>query len=369
MRIKTITCHDVYNYGASLQAYALMSYLSLEGHDVQIIDYKPDYLNHQYEFGYVSPKHRFYKKCNSSKPFWFLYGIRLLPITYATWKRIRPFKEFKRHYLNCTRTYRSYKELLMDPPAADLYIAGSDQIWNCDMPNGRDSAFYLKFGSSRTKRISYAASFGMSEVPLEDFDIVKDNLKALDLITCRERSGIAILNSMGYKGQVMPDPVFLLTRTQWMQFCGGKRLIGEPYILVYSLNTNNLALEKAAKAIAKKKKLMMIAVNNFSKVGYVDKNYTKAGPREFVNLIANAEYVVTDSFHASSFATIMNIPFSVFYIGNAAGRIQNMLSVVGLDCCFNPTSAIETFEWQRINDYLMEYSRKGKVFLSSLSQE
>lgn len=367
MRIKTITCHDVYNYGASLQAYALMSYLSGEGHDVQIIDYKPDYLSHQYEFGYVSPRHRFYNKCNSSKLFWFLYGIRLLPVTYATWRRIHPFKEFKRYYLNCTRTYRSYKELVMDPPAADLYIAGSDQIWNCDMPNGRDPAFYLKFGNPQTKRISYAASFGMSEVPLEDFDVVKDNLKSLDFITCREKSGVAILNSMGYEGQVMPDPVFLLTRTQWMHFCGEERLVDKPYILVYSLNTNNMALEKTAVALAKEKKMMMVAVDNFSKVGYVDKNYTKAGPREFVNLIAHAKYVVTDSFHASSFATIMNVPFSVFYTGNASSRIQNMLSSVGLGSCLNPISAIETFDWQGINEQLMEYSSAGKVFLSSLS--
>ena len=67
MKINIITCHDVYNYGASLQAYALMTYLSTKGHDTAIIDYKPDYLSHHYEFGYVDEKNRYYPLCQKYK--------------------------------------------------------------------------------------------------------------------------------------------------------------------------------------------------------------------------------------------------------------------------------------------------------------
>ena len=160
MKIATITCHNVYNYGASLQAYALQRYLSQEGHDVEIIDYKPYYLNSRYNWRHIPAESRLYpyKDYVGTQCIYFLLKNRKI---YKTIGRKRKFDDFRQKFLTLTdNTYTSAEELRATPPQADLYIAGSDQIWNTACENGKDAAFYLDFGSDDTRRISYAASIG-----------------------------------------------------------------------------------------------------------------------------------------------------------------------------------------------------------------
>ena len=137
MIIKTITCHDVYNLGASLQAYALQTYLQKQGHEVEIIDYKPDYLSGHFKlWGVYNPVY--------DKPFIrLLYLLAKLPGRLMALRRKKAFDVFTKNYLHLTRRYHSNDELKKDPPIADAYIAGSDQIWNTVFKNGRDPAFYL----------------------------------------------------------------------------------------------------------------------------------------------------------------------------------------------------------------------------------
>lgn len=130
MKIATITCHNVYNYGASLQAYALQRYLSQAGHDVQIIDYKPYYLNNRYNWRHIPAESRLYpyKDYVGTQCIYFLLKNRKI---YKTIGRKRKFDDFRKKFLTLTdNTYTSAEELRATPPQADLYIAGSDQIWN-----------------------------------------------------------------------------------------------------------------------------------------------------------------------------------------------------------------------------------------------
>ena len=170
MKIKTITCHDVYNLGASLQAYALQNYLLSLGHEVEIIHYKPDYLSNHHKLWLVAnPKFNipFIKQ---------LYLLAKLPGRLIALKRKKVFDSFTSKYLRLTRRYNSYEDLKNDAPEADCYIAGSDQIWNTLFRNGRDAAFYLDFGNQNIKRISYAASFATPEIVPEYKEFVKDKL-------------------------------------------------------------------------------------------------------------------------------------------------------------------------------------------------
>jgi len=133
MKIKTITCHDVYNVGAGLQAYALSEYLQQQGHEVEIIDYKPDYLSRRYNLRVVdNPR---YEK---PLPLKILYLVFKLPK--RLWERQgkRDFDAFREKYLKLTRRYYSLEQLKADPPPADVMIAGSDQIWNPLFQNGRN---------------------------------------------------------------------------------------------------------------------------------------------------------------------------------------------------------------------------------------
>ena len=145
MKIATITCHNVYNYGASLQAYALQRYLSQEGHDVEIIDYKPYYLNSRYNWRHIPAESRLYpyKDYVGTQCIYFLLKNRKI---YKTIGRKRKFDDFRQKFLTLTdNTYTSAEELRATPPQADLYIAGSDQIWNLDCTDGVNAAFFLEF--------------------------------------------------------------------------------------------------------------------------------------------------------------------------------------------------------------------------------
>lgn len=363
MIIRIITCHDVYNYGASLQAYALSTYLINNGHDAKIIDYKPDYLSHHYEFGYVDENNRFFPLCKKYKIFKFLYGIRLIPITYATWRRIKPFDNFKKKYLKCTERYNSLNELRSNPPIADLYIAGSDQIWNCNLPNGKDEAFYLGFGSPKRK-ISYAASFAMKYIPECYKNMLIGYLKNIDMVSVREKSAVAFVNDLGYKSTAVIDPVFLLNKSQWEDFAKKPPLIKDNYILVYNLNRGNTQeIKEEAKNLSKEEDAEIVSIDSSFKCKFSNRNIHNAGPIEFVNLIMNAKYVVTDSFHGMSFSLIMQRPFSIWHKHSDSSRIYDLLSDLDAVHCMNNSIRDNSFHWDKIEDRINTLRTKAYSFL------
>ena len=163
MKIKTITCHNVYNAGASLQAYALAEYLNSIGHECQIIDYKPDYLKHYKLFGVSNPRY--------NKPVLReLYNIAKFPgrLKARFGKRKKEYDRFTEDYLPVTNEcYTSNEELKSNPPEADIFFAGSDQIWNSFFNNGKDPAFYLDFAPLGAVKASYAASFATENIVTE----------------------------------------------------------------------------------------------------------------------------------------------------------------------------------------------------------
>ena len=257
MLIKTITCHDVYNHGAILQAYALMKYLQNKGHKVEIIDYKPTYLSGHYNlFSVNNPawNTNFIKKA--------IYLFVKFPGALLALKRKRAFDQFTEKYLSITQTqYVSNEQLTQDPPKADIYICGSDQIWNCLFPNGKDPAFYLDFVPKDKRKISYAASFATQQIPQEYKKFVKNKISNLDNISVRETSGIEILKNLGIThGTQVVDPVFLLDRDEWDHFCKCK--INEEYLLVYDFDKSDL-VKKIALKIAEEKKIKIYSVNNY----------------------------------------------------------------------------------------------------------
>ena len=350
MIIKTITCHDVYNYGASLQAYALQSHLISLGHDVQIIDYKPEYLNRSYNFWYIPKDSRYYKKCERNVLFHFLFSLRLSLVTFRTYGRIKPFKKFKEQYLKCTQTvYKNIEDLRRNSPESDIYIAGSDQIWNTNLPNGHDPAFYLDFGESEIKRISYAASFAISKLQDSDKTEITKYLSRLDAISVREKSGLSILQELHFDGIQVLDPVFLLSEDKWRSLASDVPIVKGNYILVYHLFSDNVEIENMAVKYAKLNNVKIVSINDKLPRAYADINISNAGPIEFVNLILHAHYVIADSFHATAFSTILSRPFSVFYKNRNSSRIEDLLQSIGLYKCYNPQELVLDFNWTQVH--------------------
>lgn len=362
MNIKTITCHDVYNYGASLQAYALQEYLTKLGHNVEIIDYKPEYLQRTYNFWYIPLNAKYYKLTQKSKLMHLFFAVMRLKKTYATRGRIKPFKLFKKKYLHLTTTYYNYKQLYSTPPKASVYIAGSDQIWNTKLPNGKDPAFYLGFGDSKVKKISYAASFGITEI--EPSESIKNYLQNFDAISVREKSGIKVLSQLGLHGESVMDPVFLLEKEQWTNLLSPlPKEIKSDYILIYDIFQDNAALKKTALLLSKKFNLLIVSINDKKKLSYADINISNGGPLEFLSLIYSAKYVISCSFHATAFALIFNKPFFVFYQKNNISRMADLLKEVRLEFCLNPQILDINFNWQEVNHHIELLKEKSKSFL------
>ena len=327
MKIKTITCHDVYNLGASLQAYALMEYLTQLGHEVEIIDYKPEYLSRHYKLSLIAnPK---YEKNIILKS---IYLLLKLPsrLVEKYGKRKREFDKFKREYLKLTaRRYTSNQELKRDLPEADLYIAGSDQIWNTLFQNGKDPAFYLKFVPQDKWKISYAASFATANIAQEYSKKIRGWLTRLDCISVRELSGIKILQDLDIdRGKVVLDPVFLLSKKEWEALLTPSEKKQEKYLLVYDFD-NSEYIEKLAKRLSKKNQWKIYSIQ---KSKYADRVFGKSGPLEFLELIDNAEFIISNSFHATAFSLIFNKQFVV--VNRKEGintRMKDLLSIVNLE--------------------------------------
>ncbi|MBO8432153.1 MAG: polysaccharide pyruvyl transferase family protein [Bacteroidetes bacterium] len=365
MKIKIITCHDVYNYGASLQAYALQTYLIAEGYDVEIIDYKPDYMRVHYKFWYVPRGSRYYTLAKKNIFFRFLLCCYFAPKRFATYGRKRKFDTFTRQYLHLTRRYNSYQELVSDPPAADVYIAGSDQIWNCALPNGKDPAYFLQFGDEDVRRISYAASFAIPEVPKEYHSQIQTWLSGFSAISVRELTGVSILKGLGFCGTSVLDPVFLLPVDTWLSFISRKKNMGQAkYVLVYDLSLSDSRLQAESHRLAAQHGLQIVSIDAARKCPYAQKNLKDADPFDFVRCIYDAEFVVTDSFHATALSLIFNKKFSVFYGQKNISRLQDILHYLGVGDQLNSKNPVYEIDWGKVNSKLSEFRLHSMDFLT-----
>lgn len=361
MKIKTITCHDVYNVGASLQAYALVKYLRNLGHQVEIINYKPLYLEHYQLTGVSNPRY--------DKPVLReIYQLLKLPgrIIARRSKRKKNFDFFTEKYLPRTsKTYSSIDELKTDTPEADIYIAGSDQIWNPLFENGKDPSFFLQFAANNSKKISYAASFAVDELTKEDSERMKEWLKILNAISVREKSGVQLLSKMGLHGIQVCDPVFLLERTAWEKLAICPR--DKRYLLVYDFD-NNPEIQKIAGELAKKRDLKIISV--FPMEG-ADEIYMDMGPLEFLGTILNADTVLSNSFHATAFSLIFQKDFFVVNRNESINtRMRDLLESVGLSTRLikysDDINYTTTLEWERAEQLLAKIIEKSKQFLDEV---
>ena len=358
MRIRTITCHDVYNLGASLQAYALATYLKDCGHDVQIIDYKPDYLSRHYSLTAV-PNPRYNRPLLRE-----LYLMAKLPgrLKARCSRRKRRFDAFRTEYLSLTECrFCSVDELRDNCPEADVFIAGSDQIWNPVFPNGKDPAFFLEFVPEDKRKISYAASFSVDVLAEADKSRMLPWLSRLDAISVRENSGLTLLEQMGLKGVHVMDPVFLLEKEDWENLAVFPDSQG--YILVYDFDSSPL-MRKLATTLAERTGKKIVSV--FPMEGATEV-WSDMGPREFLGAIRNADFVLSNSFHATAFSLIFQ---KEFYVLNREEKIntrmRDLLAAVSLDerLISAIAEAQPIVRWSKVQTLLDVLTQRSKDFLN-----
>lgn len=309
MKIGIISIHALRNnFGSVLQSYALYRFLKEHGHKVIIINYMPQYFR-------------------TAAGLWGKIKLLLtnLCFFYPYIKRKKRFDEF---ILSSpmTKEYRDFNELKNNPPQADCYIAGSDQLWNPTFPCGRDDAFYLSFTDSRNK-MAYSTSIGTASLCDSDYDRIIKKISNFKYVSVREKLSCEKLIQHGRTDtRHVCDPVFLLTQEQYRALYAFKPR--EKYIFVYAVEKDE-KLEKVVNILADKFKCEVITVGGFRRKsrGYFPR---WIGPKEFLGFLDNAEFVVVSSFHGTAFSLIFEKQFVVVPPRQNSLRLESILDIAGL---------------------------------------
>jgi hypothetical protein len=336
------------NYGALLQGYALQQYLR-SNTNCNIININFRTNEHDLEARVFNLYGSF--KSRVSQILFTLIRLKGLA------QRKHRTEKFKRDYFNLTAVYPTVESFVKNPPCADVYVTGSDQVFN---PFGKyKDVFFLNFNKNNARKVAYAASFGVSEYTDEVTRDISHYVRDFDALSCREIEGVDYLNQIADK-QVfwVLDPTFLLTDIEWTAVAIAPK-IKEKYILVYAL-----AEERKLIDIAKKIKsvtgyqIVCVRYNTRDFIN-IDKFVYGCGPSELLGLIQNAEAVVTDSFHGTVFSVIFDKKF-YSYISRPkyAVRIYNLISLVDawdrvVDSSnfeiFNPRTELKTIRKHDLN--------------------
>lgn len=311
------------NYGQLLQCYALQKYLRDQGHDPFLIRYDPrnDYV--------PTPLYRkLLKALNPVKLAGFLASKRKKYLAEKEYiVHNRQFSIFRDTYLKQSeQIYYSYDELKANPPQADCYIVGSDQVWNFGSVINKSylHSYLLDFGNNKIKRLAYAASFGSTEIGKIASAEIIELLKRFDMVSLREQSGVQQCDDLGINSVLVCDPTLLLGQNDWDKLEANCIKHTQKYIFVYMLeNTCNFSLKKLAEWAAKYKLEIIYVSGNrgYKKVNFSDSQQKKSylTISEWIYYLKHAEYVITNSFHCCVFSLIYHKKSGVVLL---AGTLQ-----------------------------------------------
>lgn len=331
-KVAVITLHTVSNYGSCLQTYATQSLIERLGFEAEIIDYWRLNNQLQYQVNRAFEGHALGRLAPVWKRVPGAKNLASMPIRRMLEKRRRPFDAFRSEYLHLTRAYFSANDLEKNPPIADIYCTGSDQVWNSVWNGGFETPYYLTFVPEGKKRVAFSASIGRESLDDWEKPLMKDALSKYSAISVREESALGLLTSLGINdARLVLDPTLMLTRDEWVSLATMPEKISEPYILVYQLNDNG----KFDSYVTDLKDKLGIGV---IKVSYLQKqkaayatNLVAPAVTDFLGLLLNASYVVTDSFHATAFSINCGIPFTVISPPRFSTRITSILGLTHME--------------------------------------
>lgn len=333
MKAGIITIHNSPSYGASLQSFALWKYITLQGIDCEIIDlhrpYQKDYVPSQKYKPYSIQNNKPSLKAKVKGLIRRLFAVERHFYTDLSKQRFDNFNSVVKY----SRPYLGIDDLYQNPPEYDLYITGSDQVWNPFQPYCLEP-YFLTFAQKGKRCISYAASIGISELPKNVADDFKKWIEHYDSVAVREQAAQKILSEITDKKTVrVCDPTFLLSGQQWREISVFPEN-EQKYILVFSLGKSQLLLDYAAKLSRESGfQVLVIGKKDERDNGKPYKIIDDAGPGEFLGYIANAEMMITDSFHGTVFSIIMEANNFFTYISpdNKRGsRITDLLDTLNL---------------------------------------
>ena len=365
MRIALLSFHNAANFGAALQAYALQHALEQKGHECKYINYVNDTRRHQYSMSFL-----FWDSLRKGQ---FASAVKYLIGAPFLLTRKRKFGKFYKKYLHTTeREYRNSQEATSLNPLFDRFIVGSDQVWN-PVNNGHDTAFLLDYVEDPRKKISYSSSFGLSELDDDMKERYRKCFLTFHSLSVREKIGQRIVEELiGKTPELVLDPVMLLTMQDWRTLASGVNGTKEKYIFTYTNRDQQInSFMKTGYHLGDKK---VYKLSRFTKPSdFIDSSIRVKywmSPLEFVDVIDNADLVVSASFHCLAMAILLNKPFVAILTGNYGKdeRLNNMLRMFHLeDRALNDKMTeeeiLKPIDWEYVNGEISKRREESLLYL------
>lgn len=309
-----ITMHKVPNFGSALQAYALQRKVDELGYEAELIDY-----HYPNEYHCAKQGLTYFPQRSTFRLFMLNVIARLmLALRLSKFKKkaeervnryelLKNYRRFYKKFFKLSRFYDSIESVCDNPPDYDIYVTGSDQVWNPRFV-ANDPVFFLDFAGVGKPRLSYAASMSSRRIDKEFENSYKVYLEKYDAISVREKSTAEIVSRVtGGETDVVCDPSLLLDKGEWLGICPKESLLKENFLLLYIQSYSydpypNIVTftKKLAERLGLKVVILLGLRKGYSIDGAV--TFETAGPFEFLQLFRDAQFVVTTSFHGTAFA-------------------------------------------------------------------
>ena len=312
MKCSVITIHHIHNFGSVFQAYSLRRFLENNGHECDLIDYRPAYFDQGKNklrtlLGKIANAKAY---CARKKKFEnFIQNNNVL--SDHTFKSL---EDLKKYYEKDNRTF----------------IAGGDQLWNNYHPCGRDDAYKLTFAKNG-KKIAYGTSMGRDNFTEQELKSIGDKVNDFSDIMLREKVTVPMLEKyVDTNVSHVIDPVALLDVEEYKKIVK-KPKIDKPYAVMYLADSSDV-LDGAIEKLSKELGLEIVHICGFKKKCYCDKFEKDLGPEEILGYILHADFVLSASFHATMFSIMFEKQFATLLPGTKTNaRIEDVLKNFGLE--------------------------------------
>lgn len=374
MIIKHITFLDTANnYGQVLQCFALQRYLISLGHDAELIRFNPmkgDSLQGNASgLGGIAAVVRKLLQGRLEE--------KILARRNAILDKERDFAGFVSEHIKCTKMYEGIDALRTNPPKAEAYICGSDQIWGKNLLDEENAAWFLNFGDESVRRIAYAPSIGR-DYSKEELPAFKRYLSRFQSISTREESAALQCRRLGFKAEVVADPTLLLKGKDYLDLVNNVVESKDEYLFAYILNIRNkegIFWDEVSRYVS----CSNLNVRAVYSSGYYQArklipniNPECATIQEWIAAIRDARCVITTSFHGAVFCILLHKPFIVFPLPErkrANDRLTTLLSSLGLcDRMYDPSASFAEqmgrhIAWEKVDGRLDSLRVKSRRYL------
>ena len=356
-RVSFITVHVGSNFGSNLQAIATSEVL-------RGLDCEPVCVN------YIPPRTTYRRYWQTSIVSLKKFARRFLFFPLYVIEK-KNFEKFLSRYCNVSKAIYRDDDFSKVCPKADVYMTGSDQVWNFTHNEGLDSHYF--FEGIKDKKIAFSSSIGKDSLPEQEQKWIEAYTKEYSDISVREKSAVKIFEEMGRNVVQVLDPTMMLNKNEWYKYAK-PRLIEEHYLYVYF--PYNIADEfvcyRAVKQLATKYKLKVVSSSfNYYVDSHVDKTIRFADPGDFLSLMIYADFIVTNSFHGTAFSINLHKDFFVFMPSKFSTRITSVLEMCNLEerlisGDLKDSDFEHNIDWNKVEKILAKERVKALSFLKKV---